>query len=126
MKKAYPLWEEKMRKAEVFNMAGYYLDKYRMYRNPRYVERFSNQCVAAWREIRPYRSKLKKVGNAPACINKLDRALLDLPKYSDAEWVTIYKFLGDAYQRLGITDIAKMDDEDAWKTAMLDGFFDVD
>jgi len=103
------------------------LNLFRIKKNPRYWDNFKNQCVSCWIHIRPYRAKFKKKNPANATVIKwLEDMLAATGNHTQAEWIRIFKFLTDSYRKLGISDVGKMEDEDEWKTAVLDGFFDND
>ena len=127
MKKAFPLWEQtKLTMMESLWNAQFNLNKYRETQNPRYWMRFRNQCISCWIHIRPYRAKFtKKNPSAATKVKVLDSMLVTIDSnLSSSEWIGLFKFLTDAYKKLGISDVGKMEDDDGWKTAMLDGFFD--
>lgn len=128
-KKAFPLWEQtKLTMMESLWSAQANINKYRETGNPRYWMRFKSQCVSCWIHIRPYRSKFTKKNPTNAkYVKQLDDQIVLLDdNLSQDEWIRLFKFLTDSYKKLGISDVGKMEDEDEWKTAMLEGFFDGD
>lgn len=124
-KRAFPLWEQTKQKY-VYDMwkAQALLVRYRRKRNPRDLEDFSDQLLTCWMNIRSYREMLAK--KLPAnTIDKIEGLFNeDEPGFKELE--EIWKLLSDAYKKLGIDDVSKMEDEDAWKYAGIEGLFDVD
>lgn len=127
-KKAFPLWEQtKLTMMESLWEAQKNLNFYRLKHNPVYWVRFQNQCISAWIHIRPYRSKFtKKNPTAAGMVKELEGMLGEVPELPMKRWIQLFKFLSDSYKKLGISDVGKMEDEDSWKGAILEGFFDND
>ena len=119
-KKAFPLWvQTKWEMMQSLWEAQAMLDKYRKSQNPAHLHKFQNLCVSCWVHIRPYRDKFKQK-NQEHLIADLEGMLLKIPikKRGNFDlWINIFKFLSDAYKRLGISDVAKQEDDpyDDWK-----------
>ena len=54
----------------------------------------------------------------------LEAAITDEGNMPFVELAGIWKFLNDAHKRLGIDDVGKQEDEEDYKTAVLEGLFD--
>lgn len=124
-KKAFPLWEIiKNQMVESLNSAQISLNRYRDRRNNRDLRDFKQRCVSAFIHIHPYKDMFKKKEDRDK-MEELEAMMGEIPEDKTfGDFLNYFKFLSNAYRRLGVTDIAKMEDEDSYKTAVLEGMFD--
>ena len=123
-RRAFPLWEQTKQKY-VTDMwrAQALLVRYRRKQNPRDLEDLSDTVLLCWMNVRSYRDMLTK--KLPeGSVAKLEALLLDEKEPSFDELRDCWRLLNDAYKKLGIDDVGKMEDEDDYKTAILEGLFD--
>ena len=124
-KRAFPLWEETKKKyvAELWE-AQRLLVSYRAKRNPRDLSDLKLKCMSCWMNIRSYRDMLEKKAAMKPYIIEFEKLITILEDTHDFTWwAGAWMFLNDAYKRLGIDDVGKQEDEDDYKTAVLDGLF---
>lgn len=124
-KKAFPLWEETKKKyvANIWS-AQESLIKYKERKNHRDLEDLKSKCINCWMNIRSYRDLLAKKDRDKGFVQKMEDILVEDVNYNFREWVEIWMFLNDSYKKLGIDDVGKREDEDDYKTAVLEGLFD--
>ena len=125
-KKAFPLWEQTKEKyVKDIWAAQEKLISFQYRRNPRDLQDLAKLCTRCWMNIRSYRDLLEKKAENKPLVTKLENMIGSEPNGMDlAEWSEIWKFLNDSYKRLGIDDVGKREDEDDYKTAVLEGLFD--
>ena len=124
-KKAFPLWEETKKKyvAEMWKAQQLLVD-YRQRGNPRDLRDLQSQCLTCWMNIRSYRDLLLKKDKNTKEVKMMEAMITSDREYNFLELAEVWKFLNDAHKRLGIDDVGKQEDEDDYKTAVLDGLFD--
>jgi len=125
-KRAFPLWEETKKKyvAELWDAQGL-LVRYKARRNPRDFADLKEKCMSCWMNIRSYRDMLEKKDAMKPYVAEFELLIVAMEDGHDfAWWAGAWMFLNDAYKRLGIDDVGKQEDEDDYKTAVLEGLFD--
>ena len=125
-KKAFPLWEQTKEKyVKDIWLAQDKLISFQYRRNPRDLQDLAQLCTRCWMNIRSYRDLLEKKSENKPTVKMLEDMIGSEPTdLTLAEWAKIWKFLNDSYKRLGIDDVGKREDEDDYKTAVLQGLFD--
>ena len=125
-KRAFPLWEETKKKyvAELWD-AQRLLVRYKARRNPNDLRDLKEVCMSCWMNIRSYRDMLEKKKENKPMVDEFEQLIIAMSDTHDfAWWAGAWMFLNDAYKRLGIDDVGKQEDEDDYKTAVLNGLFD--
>ena len=124
-KKMFPLWEQTKEKyvKDLWKAQDLIL-RYHSRNNYRDFKDLKYQCIKCWMNIRSYRDLLEKKDKYTKQVEQMEKIMLRPDVEEFTAWIEIWMFLNDAYKRLGIDDVAKQEDEDDYKTAVLEGLFD--
>lgn len=122
-KRAFPLWETKYTYVQDLREAQRLLIRYRDRGNPRDFVDMQSKSLQCWMNIRKYRDLLEKKKEWREKVETLEKLVVHREEHKYEWWAEVVMFLDDAYKRLGIDDVGKRDDDEDYKTAVLDGLF---
>ena len=123
-KRAYPLWEQKEKYVEELDGAKRLLIRYKSRSNPRDFRDMKAACISCWMNIRSYRDLLEKKSELKPWVNEFEELIYSDKEHDFEWWAKAWMFLKDAYKRVGIDDMGKREDEDDYRTAVLEGLFE--